>query len=138
MTCDAFRSALRDGAGESDEMRGHAASCPRCAADLRSHRLLLLGSGDGAPAPRPGFEARLRARIAAAPDRRGWTDALAPIARPALVAAALVAFAMIAIHGWVGSRQASDLALLAEEDPSLFALLEGDLGSLVGDGEDVP
>lgn len=104
----------------------------------RVHRLLLLGSGDGAAGPRPGFESRLRSRLEAgspdaSPSSAGadWAEALGSVSRPALAAAAVVVTAAILFHGWVGSRVEADLAALAESDPSLGAILSGDVSGLL-------
>lgn len=97
----------------------------------RSASLLRLGSGggDGDEIPSAGFEARVRARIAA--DGRvqvtpPWSDALASIARPAATMAAIVMAASLALELWHRSR-GDDLALLTEQDAALSAALDSGL-----------
>ena len=135
MTCERFRFELQASTEPPEDARRHAATCPRCARQLRGALLLRLGSGGGDDGPRTGFEARVRARIAAeasaAPVSVAWADSLGRVARPALALAAIVTMTTIAIHLWDRSRgDRDDLTLLAEGDPALAALLDGNIDDI--------
>ena len=101
--------------------------------ETRAGRLLRLGSGEGDEAPREGFEARVRARIAT----RGtdvaaavWTDSVGRLARPALGAAVIVTAVCFALALWDRSG-GDDLGLLADSDSALSSLLAGDFDPLL-------
>ena len=88
---------------EMEEMRGHLAECPRCAAEVRSltelPALLDLVQADAEVAvPSPGLEDEVldrfvRDRARSAPRRRRWPR----LAIPAVAVAAVVAALLIAI-----------------------------------------
>ena len=85
---------------EMDEMRGHLAGCPRCAAEVRSltelPALLDLVQADAELAvPSPGLEDEVldrfvRERARSAPSRRRWPRFAIPAVAVAVVVAALV------------------------------------------------
>lgn len=105
----------------------HRASCAACDREARARTLLQLGSALSADQPRDGFEARLRARIAAeggAPAVATWADAVGMMARPALGVAMLAMVAALAWSGWQSTRpSADDFALLADADGVLDSVL---------------
>lgn len=147
MDCRTFRSRLREvdpqgrdrAAGDrvadrlDEEARRHAAACAGCAADLRALSLLAFGSPSGPEAGlRPGFEERLKARLASGPARSGasWLDAIDWLARPSLGIAAALLAVTAGVYVWVAPRSSpspsADLALLVEGDPVLDRLLSGE------------
>ena len=66
MDCRTFLDALDRTRGADPvlvELRDHAESCRSCGVELRTRRLLGLGSHLIAEAPRAGFTGRLRARL---------------------------------------------------------------------------
>jgi hypothetical protein len=88
---------------EMEEMRGHLANCPRCAAEARSlaelPALLDLVSADAEVAvPSPGLEDEVldrfvRERARSAPRRRRWPR----LAIPAVAVAVVVAAVLVAV-----------------------------------------
>ena len=88
---------------EMEEMRGHLANCPRCAAEARSlaelPALLDLVSADAQVAvPSPGLEDEVldrfvRERARSAPRRRRWPR----LAIPAVAVAVVVAAVLVAV-----------------------------------------
>jgi hypothetical protein len=88
---------------EMEEMRGHLADCPRCAAEARSlaalPALLDLVSADAQVAvPSPGLEDEVldrfvRERARSAPPRRRWPR----LAIPAVAVAVVVAAVLVAV-----------------------------------------
>jgi anti-sigma factor (TIGR02949 family) len=107
-TCEAYDedlSALLDGELSEEretEVRGHAASCPRCARRLDALRSVdgLLASAPAPPVPHD-LRARLDARIAADARRRrprARPPRLRRLGRPALGFAAAAAAAVLALY----------------------------------------
>jgi len=140
MSCRRIRERLRRGAGAEpgDEARRHLASCPACAAEARAILLLRLGSE---PAPgatlRPGFEARLRARLLSgtgasrAPLGYGGFDRLV---RPALATAAALVLVCAGLYVQVAAPQGdADLASLLESDPVFTSILTADPDAVFAD-----
>jgi len=129
MNCRAFMEALDRARGIESlplELRDHARSCEMCGLEVRSRRLLALGSQLNAEAPRAGFAGRLRARLQT--DRRpaDWYEAIGLVARPAFGVAAAVALLTVGLYSAVPSNAGpDDLALLAERDPIGRLLLSG-------------
>lgn len=106
--CEAYDedlSALLDGELSEEretEVRGHAASCPRCARRLDALRSVdgLLASAPAPPVPHD-LRARLDARIAADARRRrppARPPRLRRLGRPALGFAAAAAAAVLALY----------------------------------------
>lgn len=110
----------------SVDLQHHAEACPTCALELRARRLLGLGSRLSEQAPRAGFSARLRARLAAERSQADWPEAIGLVVRPAFGLAAAVLLLAVGVYSAVPSPAArDDLALLAERDPNVSALLSG-------------
>ena len=140
MRCSSFRAHLRRAGPVAlpEDARRHAEGCPACDVERRAASLLALGSGPAEGAPRPGFPARLRARLAAegAPPSPGWADAVGLAARPALGLAAAILLTCAGLYATTSSGPpGDDLALLAEGDP-VVRVLVGDSpgGWLTPDG----
>jgi len=89
----------------------------------RGLELLRLGSSPSAAGPRAGFEARLRARIAAesAPAPASWADGIGLVARPSLALATLALLVSLAFFGLSYSRPTvnDDLAFVTGGGPLL-------------------
>ncbi len=140
--CRELERALRapDFTAPSEAMRRHAAGCPACATALRAALLLRLGSDRPQDATtRPGFETRLRDRIAAAggfaaaPERSAtgdWSAAIVGLLRPALGAAAACALIAAALFyqaaSSVTTAQTADLTSILSIDPALGVVLSDD------------
>ena len=128
MDCRTFMNAL-EGVRSPEllpvELRDHAESCRSCGLELRTRRLLGLGSHLRAEAPRAGFAGRLSARLQA--DRRpaDWYDAIGLVARPAFGLAAAVTMLTVGLYSASPGTGPDDLALLAERDPIGSLLLSG-------------
>jgi len=104
----------------------------------RAALLLRLGSDrDEAASPRPGFEARLRARIesgAAARSASAWSEGFDALVRPALALAASLALACAGLYIQGTSQPGeADLASLVETDSVFDSLLAADPGALFDD-----
>jgi hypothetical protein len=129
MDCRAFMESLgraRGGEPLPVELRDHAGSCRSCGLELRSRRLLGLGSHLSVEAPHAGFSGRLRARLQTDHRPADWYDAIGLVARPAFGLAAAVALLTVGIYSTVPSNAGpDDLALLAERDPISRLLLSG-------------
>jgi len=97
MKCEDIEKGLiahihaRATAGERRDVEAHLASCAACRARAEEFRSVAALLGE-VPAVEPsfGFDARMRQRIAAEP-QRGWFEWFAPQARLAVSAAMLVA-----------------------------------------------
>ena len=104
----------------------------------RAALLLRLGSDrDDTASPRPGFEARLRARIesgGAALSVSTWSEGFESLVRPALALAASLALACAGLYVQ-GTTQPgeADLASLVEVDSMFDSLLAADPGALFDD-----
>ncbi|HEU4400926.1 MAG TPA: hypothetical protein VFT43_02360 [Candidatus Polarisedimenticolia bacterium] len=140
--CREFERALRapELTGPTGEMRAHASTCRDCAAALRGALLLRLGSErPGDAVTRPGFEARLRARLAAAravapePD---WNAAVGALRLPAFGAALVLVLCSAGFYLGAASTPAVDsgLASLIESDPAWSAVLSDGAGALLPTG----
>ncbi len=100
MNCERISNALvpymdgRANATERREVETHLAGCDACRARVEEYRK-LWNVLDEVPATEPsfGFDARLRARIAAEP-RRNWFGWLVPSPRLAFTTALLVALSV--------------------------------------------
>jgi anti-sigma factor RsiW len=100
MNCERISNALipymdgRANITERREVEAHLAVCDACRARVEEYRK-LWNVLDEVPATEPsfGFDARLRARIAAEP-RRNWFGWLVPSPRLAFATALLVAFSV--------------------------------------------
>ena len=139
MNCKECRDELRrpGAAVPSAEALRHAASCPACASESRAALLLRLGSArdDGAE-PRPGFEERLRRRLASGPAPSGspaWNGGFERLVRPALAVAATLALMCAGLYMRTASEPGADLVSLVESDPMFTSLLAGDPGSIFGE-----
>src|SRR5262249_6811788 len=107
----------------------------------RAERLLRLGSErDAEASPRPGFETRLRARIAsdgavaADPAGAAWTEGLHGPGRPALALATTLAIVCGGLYVQGTSQPGeADLASLVEIDSVFDSALGGDPGVLLED-----
>ena len=125
------------------EVSAHLRSCTGCLSQRRVVWLMRMGSGSGTGAPAPGFEDRLRQRLAGGPGLSSdpsleaaapfaVTDSMgaifADLARPALAAASLVAAlslaALLSVRAGVFSGGGPDLSLLANADRHTDAILE--------------
>ncbi|PYT12758.1 MAG: hypothetical protein DMF51_12410 [Acidobacteria bacterium] len=104
----------------------------------RAAQLLRLGSDrDETASPRPGFEARLRARVESGGAGRPvptWNEGFESLVRPALALAASLALACAGLYVQ-GTTQPgeADLASLAEVDSVFDSLLAADPGALFDD-----
>ncbi len=129
MDCRAFVETLSQTRGVEPlpvELHDHARSCERCGLELRSRRLLGLGSHLSMETPRAGFAGRLRTRLVTDRKPVGWYDAIGLVARPAFGLAAAVALLTVGLYSAVPSNAGpDDLALLAERDPIGSLLLSG-------------
>ena len=129
MDCRTFTDALDRVRGAEPlpvELRDHAESCLSCGLELRTRRLLSLGSHLRAEEPRAGFGGRLRVRLQADCRPADWHDAIGLVARPAFGLAAAVALLTVGLYSAVpSSAWPDDLALLAERDPIDRLLLSG-------------
>ncbi|OLC55852.1 MAG: hypothetical protein AUH92_01250 [Acidobacteria bacterium 13_1_40CM_4_69_4] len=111
--------------------------------DRRATLLLRLGSDrDEKASPRPGFEARLRARTeleGAARQVSAWTEGFETLVRPALALAAalVIVCAGFCVQGTSQPGEA-DLASLVETDAVFDSLMAGDPGILFEDPWSVP
>jgi hypothetical protein len=87
-------------ASEQREVEAHLATCAACRVRVNEFRA-VSGLLDELPQIEPSgaFDARVRARVAAEPVKRGWWEVFAPSPRAAF-AASLLLLATI----WVGSR----------------------------------
>ena len=87
-------------ASEQREVEAHLATCAACRVRVNEFRA-VSGLLDELPQIEPSgaFDARVRARVAAEPVKRGWWEVFAPSPRAAL-AASMLLLATI----WVGSR----------------------------------
>ena len=104
----------------------------------RAALLLRLGSDrDEAASPRPGFEARLRARIESGGAPRpasAWSEGFETLVRPALALAASLALACAGLYIQGRSQPGeADLASLVEADSVFDSLLAADPGALFDD-----
>jgi len=83
---------------ERRDVELHLVACAGCRARVEEYRRLWVELEQApAPAVSPSFDARLRARIAAAPERR-WFELLVPSPRLAFATASL-----LALFIWIGS-----------------------------------
>jgi hypothetical protein len=137
MTCREFRETLRrPGRDEpGPEMLRHAETCQGCAAEARGALLLRLGSGGGEDAaPRPGFEERLKARLASGPaatTTSAWNGGFERLVRPALALAATLTVLCAGFYiGVALPEPGGDLASLVETDAVFTSLLAGDPGEI--------
>jgi anti-sigma factor RsiW len=87
-------------ASEQREVEAHLATCAACRVRVNEFRA-VSGLLDELPQIEPSgaFDARVRARVAAEPVKRGWWEVFAPSPRAAF-AASMLLLATI----WVGSR----------------------------------
>jgi anti-sigma factor RsiW len=87
-------------ASEQRELERHLAACPACRVRVNEFRA-VAGLLDELPQIEPsgGFDARVRARVAAEPAKRSWWAWFAPSPRVAF-AASMLLLATI----WIGSR----------------------------------
>src|SRR4029077_14792541 len=87
-------------ASEQREVDAHLATCAACRVRVNEFRA-VSGLLDELPQIEPSgaFDARVRARVAAEPVKRGWWEVFAPSPRAAF-AASMLLLATI----WVGSR----------------------------------
>ncbi len=149
--CREVRGAVRRGGGTDGlDAAGwsHLASCPRCASEVRAAALLRIGSEvPGGAAPRPGFEARVLARLeaeagaaavlgpadlrpaGAASPASGWVEAVGALLRPSLALACALAIAAAGLYLAAGPATGADLTELLEQDPVLGRVLSGDPGA---------
>lgn len=144
MNCKECREELRrtGGAAMSADALRHAASCPACAAESRAALLLRLGSDrDVGAEPRPGFEERLRGRLASGAGPSGspaWNGGFELLVRPALAVAATLALVCAGLYLQVAPEPGADLVSLVESDPVFASFFGGDPGSIFageqGDG----
>jgi hypothetical protein len=104
----------------------------------RAARLLHLGSHrDETASPRPGFEARLRARLESGGAARPvsiWSEGFESLIRPALALGASLALACAGLYvqGTTQTGEA-DLASLVEVDSVFDSLVAADPGALFDD-----
>ena len=106
MSCRRMEKQMRpyvDGrlkASEQREVDAHLATCAACRVRVNEFRA-VSGLLDELPQIEPSgaFDARVRARVAAEPVKRGWWEVFAPSPRAAF-AASMLLLATI----WVGSR----------------------------------
>src|ERR1700751_508067 len=106
MSCNRMESRILpyvDGrlkAGEMKEVEAHLKTCAACQMRVSEFRA-VSGLLDELPQIEPSgaFDARVRARVAAEPAKRGWWEVFAPSPRAAF-AASLLLLATI----WIGSR----------------------------------
>ena len=142
MDCRAFLEALgrgRDAGPLPVELRHHAESCRSCGLELRTRRLLALGSHVSAEAPRAGFAGRLRARLQAEVRPAEWYDAIGRMARPAFGLAAAAALLTVGLYSAVPSGAGpDDLTFLAERDPVGSLLLSGSPIDVLAPAERAP
>jgi hypothetical protein len=145
VTCREFRNALRrPGSGEPGrEMLRHAETCPACAVEARAALLLRLGSGGGeGAAPRPGFEERLKARLASGPAASttpAWNGGFERLVRPALAVAATLTLLCAGFYVRVAAPEpGGDLASLVETDALFTSLLASDAGEIFPVPQDAP
>ncbi|HEV8120772.1 MAG TPA: hypothetical protein VGQ67_07245 [Candidatus Polarisedimenticolia bacterium] len=142
MTCKQVRDYMRrsgDDIAHLDnlppEVSAHLRSCTGCLSQRRVVWLMRMGSGAENGAPAPGFEDRLRQRLAEPPAAAATSfaeESMGPIfaglARPALMAASLVAAlslaAYLSVSAGVFSGGGPDLSLLASADRHNDAILE--------------
>jgi len=111
--------------------------------DRRALLLLRLGSDrDDAAVARPGFEARLRARIesgAAARQAAAWSEGFETLVRPALALAASLVLVSAGFYLQGSSPPGeADLASLVETDSVFDSLVAGDPGVLLEDPGSTP
>jgi anti-sigma factor RsiW len=104
MNCERYEGLMvsyMDGRATDAERREvelHLVACAGCRARVEEYRRLWSALEEApAPAVSPNFDARLRARIAAEPQRR-WFDLLVPSPRLAFATAALLVLSV-----WIGS-----------------------------------
>ncbi len=145
MTCREFRNALRrPGTGEApEEAMRHAAMCPACDAEARATLLLRLGSGGAGDAtPRPGFEERLRARLASSPAAirtPAWNGGFERLVRPALAFAATLTLLCAGFYVQVALPEpGGDLTSLVETDAVFASLIAGNPGEIFAVPQDAP
>ena len=129
--------------GLSEAALRHAASCPACSDQARAALLLRLGSEpDEGAAPRPGFEERLRARLAAgpaAPRKPVWNGGFELLVRPALAIAATLTLLCAGIYIRVAApERGGDLASLVETDPVFTSMLGSDPEAIFAGPQNVP
>src|SRR4029077_16027996 len=88
-------------ASEQREVEAHLATCAACRGRVNRFRA-VSGLLDELPQIEPSgaFDARVRARVAAEPVKRGWWEVFAPSPRAAFAASMLLLAAI-----WVGSRR---------------------------------
>jgi anti-sigma factor RsiW len=86
--------------GEQREVEAHLATCPACRLRVNEFRA-VSGLLDELPQiePSAGFDARVRARVAAEPVKQSWWAAFAPSPRAALAASMLLLAAI-----WIESQ----------------------------------
>jgi hypothetical protein len=129
MTCREFREKLRrDGTrAVSGETLRHAATCAACAAETRALSLLRIGSErDEDATPGPGFEERLRARLAGGPPRApapAWNGGFDLLVRPALTLATALVLLCAGLYIGAGGAQSDDLASLVDSDAIFTSVL---------------
>jgi hypothetical protein len=143
MTCKQVRDYLRRSGDDiarlenlPPEVSAHLRSCTGCLSQRRVVWLMRMGSGAENGAPAPGFEDRLRQRLAEPPPAAVTAsfagESMGPIfaglARPALAAASLVAAlslaAYLSVSAGVFSGGGPDLSLLASADRHADTVLE--------------
>jgi len=130
MTCRQVRDYLRRSGADiahldnlPADVGAHLRSCTGCLSQRRVVWLMRMGSGSETGVPPPGFEERLRERLAAHPDIVSddpTVSIFAGLARPALAAASLVLAlslaAFLSARAGVFSGGGPDLSLLASTD----------------------
>jgi hypothetical protein len=142
MTCKQVRDYLRRSGADiahldnlPPEVSAHLRSCTGCLTQRRVVWLMRMGSGAENGAPAPGFEERLRQRLAESPAAAGAVSTgesmgaiFAGLARPALMAASLVAAlslaAYLSVRAGVLEGGGPDLSLLASADRHADTVLE--------------
>jgi anti-sigma factor RsiW len=87
-------------ASEQREVEAHLATCAACRVRVNEFRA-VSGLLDELPQIEPSgaFDARVRARVAAEPVKRGWWEVFAPSPRAAFAASMLLLATV-----WIGSR----------------------------------